>query len=343
LKAFLFILFVGLIVAVYVGNLYYKNFLISNVNTNGKEQFIFIPKKANQEDVIKLLQGQEILIDYNSIKWLAEIKNYKGNNIVAGKYKIEDGLTNNQLINHLRAGNGRLPEKVTFSLVRNLKQLAGAMTKNISLDSAEFYQYLISPESFQNYGFNKNTFISMFIPNTYFVDWDVSAPRLVKKMAQEYKKFWDNERKSKLAKTGLSQTDAITMASIIYWETKNEDDKRTIAGLYLNRIKRGIPLQADPTLIFAIGDYTIKRVLNVHKEVDSPYNTYKHKGLPPGPILIPPISYIDAVLDHEKHNFLYFVAKEDFSGRSYFSESYTQHLRYAKRYQQALNKRKIYR
>jgi len=161
-------------------------------------------------------------------------------------------------------------------------------------------------------------------------------------MAKEYKMFWNSERVAKLKKIKLSQSEATTLASIVFTETNSKKDMPIIAGVYMNRIEKGWPLQADPTLIFALNDYSIKRVLNIHKEIDSPYNTYMYKGLPPGPINIPPTRYIDAVLNYEKHKYFYFVAKEDFSGDSYFAKNLVQHMIYARRYQKALNKRNIF-
>ena len=327
----------------YFGWIYYNSFFKANIDTGGKEVSIFIPKGADTKEVIDLIDAKGILKDRGSLEQLADIKNYRGGNIVPGKYKLSDGMTNNQLVNHLRAGNGRLDSQVTFSLVRDLKQLAGAMTKEIEPDSAEDYQWLTNPDSIGKYGFNQQTIISMLIPNTYFVDWDITTPELMARMGKEYKKFWTDARKQKLARTGLTQSQVATLASIVYWETKLPKDMRTIAGVYMNRLDIGMPLQADPTLIFALGDYSIKRVLNKHKEIDSPYNTYKNRGLPPGPVLVAPIQYMDAVLDYEDHDYLYFVAKEDFSGESYFAKTYSQHLIYARRYQKALNERNIYR
>lgn len=337
------ILLLGIIIGAVLGLSVYNKTMKPNVNTNNKEVFLYIPPNSTTQDVVTLLEKTQTLKNVESFKWVAEKKNYKGKNIVPGKYKIPDRASNNDLVNHLRAGNGRLDVSITFNQIRDLKQLAAALSKNIMIDSASVYNYITDINTIKNYGFNKQTFISMFIPNTYYVQWHVTKEDLIKRMAKEYKTFWNTSRKNKLKRSGLTQSEVITMASIVYWETKIPQDKKTIAGVYMNRIRIGMPLQADPTLIFAMGDYSINRVLNKHKEINSPYNTYKNLGLPPGPILIPPISYVDAVLDFEKHNYLYFVAKEDFSGESYFSKTYSQHLRYAKRYQNALNKRKIYR
>jgi len=337
------IILIGIFLAGIGANYYYKNFKVANVELSTKDTIIYIPIDATQETVLQQIKELNILRDFDSFKWLAEQKNYKGKNIVPGRYKIKNGWTNNQLINHLRAGNGRLDAVVQFSSVRTLKDLANAMSKNILLSPDEIYDWLTNEENIKQYGFNKYTIISMFVPNTYYVDFDITINDLMKRMAKEYKKFWNDDRKAKAKAIGLSQSEVVTLASIVHSETKSDKDMATIAGVYMNRLERRWPLQADPTLIFALNDYTIKRVLNKHKKVDSPYNTYKNKGLPPGPINIPPIKYIDAVLNYKKHDYMFFVAKEDFSGESYFAKNLSQHLIYARRYQKALNKRKIYK
>lgn len=334
---------IGILIGCFIGLNIYNKTMKPNINTNNKDIYIFIPPNSTQESVSNLLQAKGVLLDKNSFIWLAEKKNYLGKRIVPGKYKISNKWSNNELINHLRAGNGRLDVSITFNQIRDLNQLSGALSKSIMIDSTEVLNYITKQSTMQKFGFNRQTFISMFIPNTYYVQWHISKEDLITRMAKEYKSFWNTSRKAKLQQSGLTQSEVITMASIVYWETKIPKDKKTVAGVYMNRIRIGMPLQADPTLIFALGDYSVNRVLDKHKLIDSPYNTYQNLGLPPGPILIPPISYVDAVLNFEKHNYLYFVAKEDFSGESYFSKTYAQHLNYARRYQKALNKRKIYR
>jgi UPF0755 protein len=335
------IILIAVVVAGFGASYYYKNFKVINISFEGNDTLIFIPIDATQETVLKQIKDLNIAKDYESLKWLAEQKNYKGKNVVPGTYKIKSGWTNNQLINHLRAGNGRIDAKVQFSNVRTLKDLSNAMAKEILLSPEEIYDWLTNADSVKKYGFNKATIISMFIPNTYYVDFDITISDLMKRMAKEYKNFWNDNRKAKAKAIGLTQSEVVTLASIVYSETNSEKDMPVIAGVYMNRLKKGWPLQADPTLIFALNDYSIKRVLNKHKRIDSPYNTYKNKGLPPGPINIPPIKYVDAVLNYEKHDYMYFVAKEDFSGDSYFAKNYPQHLIYARRYQKALNQRKI--
>jgi len=341
-KIIIVLLIGGIVTGGIASSYWYKNYKKVNIEFAEKEKILFIPIASTQTSVLNQIIELGIVKDFESLKWLADQKNYSGKLIVPGNYIIKSGWTNNQLINHLRAGNGRIDAKISFSNVRTLRNLADEMANGIILDSDAIYNWLTNTDSIKKYGFKKETIVSMFIPNTYRVNFDITVPELMKRMAQEYKAFWNPTRVAKLKKIGLSQSEATTLASIVFTETNSEKDMPKIAGVYMNRIKKGWPLQADPTLIFALDDYSIKRVLNKHKKVDSPYNTYMYKGLPPGPINIPPTSYIDAVLNYEKHNYFYFVAKEDFSGDSYFAKNLAQHMIYARRYQKALNNRKIY-
>ncbi len=344
-KRLLFLLLFSLSISalgIWTYNYYYKNFVAPNVNTNGEEVFLYIHPSYNLDSVYKELQRLDVLENPSGFKSLAKTKKLTDSNILPGKYQIKDGMSTNSLINHLRAGNGKMEVKLRFGNPRNVEQLSGALAKEIRPDSIDILNWLKNPDSLNKYGFNSFTIPAFFIPNTYFVNWEISTPKLMKRLAWEYKRFWNEERKLKAQKMGLSQSEVSTMASIVYWETKKKKDMPIIAGVYVNRIKQGMPLQADPTLIFALNDYSIRRVLNTHKEIDSPYNTYKFRGLPPGPILIPPIVYIDAVLNYSKHDYLYFVAKEDFSGYSYFAKTYRQHLVYARKFQNELNRRRVY-
>lgn len=324
-------------------NYYYKNFVAANVKTNGQEVFLYIYPSYNLDSVYQKLLHLDVLENPKDFKSLAKTKKLTESNILPGKYQLKDGMSTNSLINHLRAGNGKMEVKLRFANLRNVEQLSGALSKNIRPDSIQILNWLKNPDSLGKYGFNSFTIPAFFIPNTYFVNWEISTPQLMKRMAWEYKRFWNEERKSKAKQMGFSQSEVSTMASIVYWETKKNEDMPIIAGVYVNRIKQGMPLQADPTLIFALNDFTIRRVLNTHKEINSPYNTYKFRGLPPGPILVPPIKYIDAVLNYSKHDYLYFVAKEDFSGYSYFAKTYRQHKVYARKFQRELNRRGVYR
>ena len=192
------------------------------------------------------------------------------------------------------------------------------------------------------YGFVRETFPAMFIPNTYEFYWNTSAERFIQRMNGEYKIFWSDDRIAKAENLKLKPVEVSVLASIIELESMHNDENQTIAGVFINRLKKGMPLQSDPTIIFAWQDFSIRRVLNKHREIKSPYNTYRNRGLPPGPICIPSISSIDAVLNYEKHNYLYFCAKDDFSGYHNFAGTLSEHNRNARLYQHALNKRRIF-
>ena len=192
-------------------------------------------------------------------------------------------------------------------------------------------------------GFDDEKFAALFIPNTYELYWNIDAEEFVGKMTKEYNLFWNDDRLKKAENIGLSPIEVSILASIVDKETSKVSEMPRIAGVYLNRINKKWLLQADPTLIFAVGDFEIKRVLDIHKEVESPYNTYKYIGLPPGPICIPSIAAIDAVLNAESHNYFYFCAKEDLSGYHVFARNMKEHNRNAEKYRKALNKKKIYK
>ncbi|MBQ1214350.1 MAG: endolytic transglycosylase MltG, partial [Tidjanibacter sp.] len=233
------------------------------------------------------------------------------------------------------------PVKLTFNNIRTLDQLAGRLAAQIEADSVAILAHLTNPATAAKYDLKPEQLIGIFIPNTYEVWWTLTPEALTDRMFKEYNSFWNDSRKAKLARTKLSEIEVVTLASIIYEETKVASEMPKIAGVYLNRMRRGIPLQACPTAKYALGDFSIKRVLHKHTQVKSPYNTYLNRGLTPGPICLPSITAIDAVLDFENHSYLYFCAKEDFSGRHYFSKTLSEHNRYAKRYAAALNKARI--
>ncbi len=338
----LIILLIGCVLGVLFGRFYYAHFIQSNTQVHeASKRHVYIRRKSSKSDVYDTLVKYNYLKDTSGFFEFLTRKNYRGRNIVPGKYEIKPGWTNNRLVNHLRAGNGRIETKVVITSTRDLHKLSRKMSRELLIDSASIAAMLSNQDSMMQYGFDEANQLCMFIPNTYFVDWDITERELLDRMYKEYLKFWNSDRIAKAAAMGLSTNEVQTLASLVYWETKKAEDMPMVAGVYVNRINQGIKLQADPTLIFALNDYTIKRVLNKHKEIESPYNTYKYLGLPPGPILIAPIKYIDASLNYTKHEYLFFVAKEDFSGYSYFSKTNAQHERYAKLYRQALDQRKI--
>lgn len=256
-----------------------------------------------------------------------------------GRYALEAGTTYAELIDRLRAGL-QSPVRVTFNNVRTLDRLAGSVSRRIEPDSATLAETLTDPATAERYGYTPQTFMAMFVPDTYEMYWNCSAGDFLDRMKRESDRFW-KEREAKLARSGLSREEAVTLASIVYEETKKKEEMPRVAGVYVNRLRRGMPLQADPTVKFALGDFSIRRVLFAHLEVDSPYNTYKHAGLPPGPICMPSIAAIDAVLDFEAHDYLYFCAKDNLSGAHVFARTLPEHNRNAQAYARALNRRGI--
>ncbi len=338
-KVFLiiFVVFIVLAIAGYVlGSKYYGYIYGPNVKVEQEPAYIHIPNGSDYNDVLQILDESGYVIDMESFKLVAERKNYSSK-VLAGRYEIHDGMSNNELVNLLRSGK-QSPVRLSFISVRSLDILAGKVAVYIEADSAQIANLLKDPDIVAKYGFNDKTFMSMFIPNTYEFYWNTSAEKFVERMAEEYKKFWSEDRKQKAANMGMSQSEVSTLASIVEAETQKNDEKSRVAGVYINRINKGILLQADPTVVYAVGDFTIQRVLNRHLQIDSPYNTYIYAGLPPGPINIPSVSSIDAVLNYEKHNYLFFCAKDDFSGYHVFAVTNAQHEANARKYHQALRK-----
>ncbi len=322
----------------------YQRVYWPNVNIDSGEAYFYISTGSDLENVAGKLESKGLIINRHSFEWLAERKNYSGGLIVPGKYKLTDGMNNDALIDHLRAGNGRLEVQVTFNNIRTLQEFAGIVGKQLEPDSTTIARQLLSPETHQHYGFNEHTFLTMFVPNTYHFDWATGVEEITGRMAAEFRRFWTDERKQKARNIALSQSEVVILASIVEAEQRlHKTERARIAGLYLNRLHRGMKLQSDPTVVYAIGDFTINRVLTKHLSFDHPYNTYIYSGLPPGPILVPDISSVDAVLNAEQHNYIFMCAKEDFSGLHNFSTNLRQHNIYAQRYRDALNKRKIFR
>jgi UPF0755 protein len=326
------------------GYVLYKWIYESNVDLDGKKSVvIFIPTGSDYDRVVEILNEQHIIKDQKSFDWVAKEKKYR-ESVKPGRYRVLAGMSNSELVNMLRSGNQE-PVTLTFNNIRTKAQLAGRVGAKLEADSVELLRMLNDADYLKDkYGMNTENIISMFIPNTYEFYWDTDGEEFMKRMAKEYRNFWTAERKSKAKKSNLTQTQVAILASIVQEEQNRfNDEKAIIAGLYLNRIRKDMPLQSDPTVRYAIGDFSVSRILNKDLQVDSPYNTYKYPGLPPGPICIPEISSLDAVLNYDKNDYLFMCAKEDFSGHHNFSKTLQQHLIYAKKYQQALNQRNIRR
>lgn len=318
----------------------YRTVLSANVKTGEeKETVIYIPTGSDFNAVMDTLNSQGLLVRESSFRWVANRKKYP-ENIKPGRYVVCDRMSNNNLVNMLRGG-WQSPVNVTFNYMRNVDMLAGKIGKQIEADSASIAKLLHDKDYVGKLGFNERTLPAMFLPDTYEFYWNTDAESFISRMLQEYNKFWNEDRKKAAKDKGLSPVEVSILASIIDKETNKTDEMPRIAGVYINRLHSNWLLQADPTLIFAIGDFSIKRVLNVHKEIESPYNTYKYIGLPPGPICIPSVAAVKAVLNAENHNYFYFCAKEDFSGYHNFAKTLTEHNHNALKYQSALNQRGI--
>lgn len=300
-----------------------------------REGSICLHEGVSYQTVADSLTAGGYLKDMERFGRVARLLGFDGD-AKAGRYLLKKGTSYKDVVRMFQRG-WQTPVRVTFNNMRTLPQLAGRVAQQLEPDSIELLLTLTADTTAARYGFTPQTFISMFIPNTYELYWNTTPRGFVERMHSEYEKFWTEERMQKLAATGLSQAEAVTLASIVYEETKMSDEMPTVAGVYINRIKRGMPLQADPTVKFAVGDFGLRRVLNRHLEVDSPYNTYKYAGLPPGPICMPSITAIDAVLNYGRHKYLYFAAKPDFSGYHNFAATLAEHNRNADAYRRALN------
>ena len=336
IKILLIIVAVIMVVAILSGYRVYNMVMKPNIMTpDGKEFSLYIPTGADYDQVMDSLSTYGLIQNVSSFEWVAQYKDYPSH-VKPGRYVLKNRMSNNQLVNMLRGGL-QTPVKVTFNNMRDVKMLAGRIGNQIEADSTSIADFLSNPVNLERLGFNEKTIPALFLPNTYEFYWNTDAAKFVEKMKGEYDKYWNEERRNQAKAIGLTPIQVSILASIVDKETNKTDEMPRIAGVYLNRLRSGWLLQADPTLVFAIGDFEIKRVLNVHKEVESPFNTYKYAGLPPGPICIPSLQSINAVLNAEKHNYYYFCAKEDFSGYHNFAKTLPEHNRNAQRYQRALS------
>jgi UPF0755 protein len=308
---------------------YTPNFLVGKEN-----RLLLVSENATFKDVQAQLHEGNYVQDLVSFSFLAKLMGYD-DQIKPGRYVIKKDMTNLEVLKILRSGK-QAPVRITFNNVRVVPELSEKITRNLNMTPAEFETALNNFAASNKYGLSKDNIMAMFIPNTYEVYFNITPEGLVKRMYHEYDLFWSAERKEKAKKVGLTPVEVSVLASIVQAETIKAEEAPIIAGLYLNRLKKGIALQADPTLKFAANDFSLKRVLNEHKQIDSPYNTYLYPGLPPGPINLPEISSIDAVLNYFQSDYYYMCAKEDFSGRHNFTNSYDEHMSNAIRYQRAL-------
>lgn len=320
------------------GYLIYKKIFSENISFSEKEVYVNIPSGATY------FQAEEILVPYISdmdkFRMTAEKKGYP-QNVRSGRFLLKRGMNSNDIVNTLRLN---IPIKLTFNNQETIEEFAGRIAQQIEPDSLNILQAITDNEFLTSNGFSQETAISMFIPNTYEFFWNTSALQFRERMEKEYRNFWTEERLQKAEVLNMTPQEVSTLASIVHKETVKIDERPKVAGVYINRLNKGKALEADPTVIFAVkkqtGDFNqvIKRVLYKHLEVDSPYNTYRNTGLPPGPIAMPDISAIDAVLNYEKHDYMFFCASVERFGYHEFAKTLAQHNTNAAKYQRWVSK-----
>ncbi len=300
---------------------------------------LYVPTGADFTQLMDSLHRHELLRNEEAFARMAR-RHGLDTALRAGRYELKEGMSYVRVVRMLRLG-WQTPVRVTFNNIRTPDRLARILARQLEADSATWLEALTSDSLAQVYGLTPQTLLSLCIPNTYEFYWNCSPEAFLQRMQQESDKFWAS-REAKLQRSGLTRLQAYILASIVYEETKLTDEMPRVAGVYVNRLRRGMLLQADPTVRYAVGDFTLQRVLNRHLAVDSPYNTYKYPGLPPGPICMPSIDAIDSVIDFEEHGYLYFCAKDDLSGAHVFASTLAEHNRHARAYARALNRRGIH-
>lgn len=308
---------------------------------NTSRAVVHIPRGCTVEQLYDTLRAHACVRDMATLRWVARLKRYAPRTVRPGRYEVREGMSNNQLVNMFRAGLQQ-PVTFTFNNLRTVEELAEVASRQFDFTAEEFMAVVNDSAVQAELGFNANTIAALFLPNTYEMYWSVSPLGFLRRMRREYDRFWNSARLAKAREAGLTPVEVATLASIVEEETAKPSEFPVIAGVYVNRLRRGMKLDACPTIKYALGDFTITRILDRHIAVDSPYNTYKHAGLPPGPIRIASIQVIDAVLDYQHHDYLYFCAKSDFSGYHNFSRTLRQHNAYARDYQRELNRRHIW-
>jgi len=336
--ALITILVLGAMTAL-VGWQAYRLIYAANISTDKPSALFFINTGADFDDVVNGLEADGLLMDRARFVFLSQLKKYD-QKVRPGRYRLRNGMSNNELVNILRAGLQE-PVKVTFNNIRLKEDFAARIGRLLETDSAAVMDRLNDPSYTAQFGLRPETILTLMVPNTYEMWWNTDADGFFERMDKEYRLFWGDARLKQAQSQGLSPTEAIILAAIVEKETNRESEKPTIAGVYLNRLRKGMALQADPTLVYANRDFDARRVLNWHKQIDSPYNTYKYTGLPPGPICVPSPTSVDAVLSAPRHGYIYFCARPDGTGYHDFSVTFDQHLAFARAFQRNLNKREI--
>ena len=342
MKKYVWIILILAGLSIFMAGIVYSSLFTSNIQVSKSKQTIDVPAGIDLDSLTKILSPW--LKSTGKFRLAARIKRFSKPK--QGRYVLTPHMTNNELINQLRIGKRQIVN-VTFNNRNSLPELAGAVSRQIQPDSLNLLRNMRNKNFIKQKGFNKENVLLMYLPNTYKMYYNTGAQKFKEKMWKEYQKFWNDKRKKLARKQGLTPIEAGILASIIQKESTKKEELPRIAGVYLNRLRKNMLLQADPTVVYAYKqkygkDLVIKRVLNKHKAVDSPYNTYKYPGLPPGPVCMPDIQAIEAVLHPEKHNYLYFVADFDKPGYHVFSKSLKEHNRHARRYHRNLNQSGIF-
>jgi len=314
-------------------------FLTPNTRLKTDETFLYIRNDDSFPEVMKQISSEGFIRNRTTFWIASKLLNYE-DKVKPGRYRINDNMPNIFLIRKLRSGDQE-PVQLKFNNIRTKEQLAARLSKQIMADSASIVNLLNNDEFLADFNLDSHTSVSIFIPNTYEVFWNLDAVKLFQRMKRESDRFWTEDRLLKAAQIPLTPIEVITLASIIEEETNKKHEYPIIAGLYINRIRKGMPLQACPTVRFALNDFTIRRVLFRHIAFESPFNTYQNTGLPPGPIRMPSVVCIDAVLNYQKHDYLFMSASETLNGEHNFAKTGAEHMRNARKYQQTLNRLKI--
>jgi UPF0755 protein len=338
------ILQLGLILFILLGSIaFYAYTIISSPNISpDKDQSIFyIPSGSSLQDVLDTLENRKLLENFPAFKRVAKLMQLSDSSLKPGRYKVDKEWSNRTLVNVIRSGR-QDGVALVINNERTIEDLIGKISNQIEIDSSDLANYLLKDSTLTALGYNKENILSLFIPNTYEVWWNTSPAELVNRLRKEHDKWWNkNGRLDKISALNMTPAEAYTLASIVDKESNLNSEKPKVAGVYYNRLKRGIPLQADPTVVFATGEFNLRRVLNKHLEIDSPYNTYKYPGLPPGPIYMASIDGLKAVVNLENHDYLYFCAAPGYGSEHLFAKTLTQHNINARKFHRWLNKEGI--
>ena len=303
--------------------------------------YIYVDRDDTADSIFNKIKRSGHIKNFTGFYWMSKYKNFN-QNIHTGRYAISPNDNVYHVYSRFSRGYQE-PMNLTIGSVRTIDRLARSIGKQLMIDSIEIARQLFDSTFQSKLGYDSKTIPCLFIPETYQVYWDMSVDDFFQRMQKEHERFWNNERLARATAIGMTPEEVCTLASIVEEETNNNEEKPLVAGLYINRLQKDMPLQADPTIKFALQDFALRRITNENLKVNSPYNTYTNTGLPPGPIRIPTKKGIDSVLNYTKHNYIYMCAKEDFSGTHNFASNYADHMANARKYWKALNERKIFK